>query len=523
MDRFWLYFFTFLIVLVVLLGIFRPDQLDNALAMLGLFLTILLWTVAGCALAALAVLGGIAIYKIRHRSRRQQDGAWPLQHIRLGRGRVAVVDPNAMVSFGYMVDKKTGQIAELQPAAGWHIQATVRALVEKTRQAQAIYPGDDTRKNRFGALAKGPTITAGAMRALAAADKPPKIIGGEPEDWSDTPPPSINLLPGPVDVLGTSDKDHWTVGQADDGSLCQFQPALHSHAAIVGNTGTGKTTSVAALIAAQAVRNRWHVLILDPDGGADWSPFASVAEHHETDRATFADQIAAVHRIYEQRQDGANKRPILVVMEEYGDIINQLRMVSRKDADHVDAMLDSMLRRGRKRRVHLMFVDQYPEHWSPQVISGTKFRAVFQLGPNQGAKLQEYKAHELPDRGAFLNRGTVYHTWHAAADMPTILRPAETIGNRRIIDGTATLGTATPAPLEPEEAAAKWRDHTDAWFGAHPEYITEPYGGISHLARSMAAADGRPDDWPAYKSTAKSYFDAFLREFATYVKHSTKE
>ena len=55
MDRFWLYFFTFLIVLVVLLGIFRPDQLDNALAMLGLFLTILLWTVAGLAVLALGI------------------------------------------------------------------------------------------------------------------------------------------------------------------------------------------------------------------------------------------------------------------------------------------------------------------------------------------------------------------------------------------------------------------------------------------------------------------------------------
>ncbi|MCB0159206.1 MAG: DUF87 domain-containing protein [Caldilineaceae bacterium] len=540
MDKFWLYFFGFLIVLVVLLGVFRPDQLDNALNWLGLFAMVFLWTVAGLIVLALAIGAGLLIHKAQHKSRRQVDGSYALQRVRLGHGRVAVVDPNAMTSFGYVIDKRTGQITELEPAAGWQIQATIRALVEKTRQAQAIYPGDYTRTDKYGAFAKAPSVTAGAMRIIGQQDKPPKIIDA-PDGWDEPTPPPVNLLPGPVDALRTGDKGHWTVGQADDGALCQFDPAVHAHAAVVGNTGTGKTTSVAALLAAQAVRHGYHTIILDPDGGADWQPFAAVAEHHETDRSAFADQVRTVYGLFERRADGANKRPVFVVLEEYGDLINQLRMVSRRDADHVDAMLDTILRRGRKRNIHLCFVDQYPEHWTPQVISGAKFQAVFQLGPNQGAKMQQYKAHELPDRGAFLHRGRIYHTWHAAADLPRLLTGVQPTARRLIVDSTATPVDDTPTPVTsefpksprathaqrppepPAEAEAKWREFTDRWFEAHPQFLSEPYGGISALARAMAHADGRPDDGSNYKSVAKTYFDAFTADWTKALNQTTKE
>ena len=537
MDRFWLYFFGFLTVLIILLGAFRPDQLDNALNWLGFFGVVFLWTLGGITLATLGVIAFLVVYKVRHRSRRQVDGAYALQHVNLGHGRVAVVDPNAMVGFGYVIDKRTGQIAEIEPRSGWRIQATVRAMVEKTRQAQAIYPGDYSRTDRHGAFAKPPSITAGAMRVIGGQDKPPKIIDA-PSGWDEAPAPAPKLLAGPVEAAATGDKQHWTVGQADDGALCQFDAAVHAHAAVVGSPGTGKTTSAAMLLAVQAVRAGHHTIILDPEFGADWSPLAGVAEHHGTDREVFADQVRTVYALLEKRVKRANgegKRPVFVVLEEYGDLIAQLRRVSRKDADHVDAMLDTLLRRGRKHNIHLCFVDQYPENWSPQVMGGTKFQAVFQLGPGQGAKMAQWKANDLPDRGAFLHRGRVFHTWHAAAELPRLLQgiPAT---NRRLIAGNGANAGATPAqrppdapsapaqrPPKPEsESEAKWREFTDRWFEAHPQFLSEPYGGISALARAMAHEDGRPEDWPAYKSTAKEYFDAFLHEFSTYVRQSPR-
>lgn len=516
MGKFWFSFFAFLTVLVILLGIFRPDQLDNALNWIGLFMTVLLWTLFGAFLAVLIVGGGIFLFKIKHRSLRQVDGAYALQEIKLGHGRVAVIDPNTMSSFGYVVDRRTGEIIELQPAAGWTVQATVRAMVERTRQMQAIYPGDYTRTDKFGAFSKSPSVTAGAVKALQN-DKVPKVIDAEPEGWNVAPAPTPKLLTGPVDAVATGDQSRWTVGQADNGELCRFDAEVHAHAAVVGNTGTGKTTSVATMLAVQAARAGYHVVILDPDGGADWSQFAGVGEHHETDRVSFPDQIRAVYGLFEKRKDGDNKRPVFVVLEEYGDLITQLRMVRRGDADHVDAMLDSILRRGRKRRIHLCFVDQYPDQWSPQVISGTKFRAVFQLGPNQGAKMQEYKAHELSDRGEFLWRGAVYRTWPAVADVPHLLTGVQP-AKRKLITGGDTEPDAAPIasasyPAPDPEPQAKWKDFTDRWFEANVQYLAEPYGGISALARAMSQADGRPDEWAAYKSTAKEYFDAFTADW----------
>ena len=536
MDKFWLYFFGFLTVLIVLLGAFRPDQLDNALNWLGFFAVLFLWTLGSLIVLALAVFAGLLIFKANHRSRRQVDGAYALQRIRLGWGRYAVVDPNALVGAGYIVDRNVGQIEEMTPAAGWQVQATIRAMVESTRKAQAMYPGDFARMDKNGAFSKPPSVTAGALKALQN-DKQPKTIDVVPNGWDDAPPPAPRLLTGPVEATSTGDKAHWTVGQADDGTLCQFDPSIHAHAAVVGNTGTGKTTSVAALLATQAVRAGYHTVILDPDGGEDWSPFAQVAEHCETDRTTFADQVRTVYRLFERRADGADRKiPVFVVIEEYGDIISQLRTVSRGDADHVDTMLDTMLRRGRKRRIHLCFVDQYPEKWSPQVISGAKFQTVFQLGPNQGAKMQQYKAHELPDRGAFLHRGQIYRTWHAAAEMPALLQGIQPTSRRLITANGDNVGAApahrqptprvTPVHRAPEsstEHAAKWREFTDRWFEAHPQFLSEPYGGISALARSMAHADGRTDDWPSYKSTAKEYFDAFVGDWSKALAATTKE
>ena len=76
MDRFWLYFFGFLTVLIILLGAFRPDQLDNALNWLGFFGVVFLWTLGGITLATLGVIAFLVVYKVRHRSRRQVDGAY---------------------------------------------------------------------------------------------------------------------------------------------------------------------------------------------------------------------------------------------------------------------------------------------------------------------------------------------------------------------------------------------------------------------------------------------------------------
>ena len=207
-----------------------------------------------------------------------------------------------------------------------------------------------------------------------------------------------------------------------------FNPALHGHGGIVGSTGTGKTTGAAFTMTAAAVKAGYHVILLDPDGGQDWGVFRQHTEWMETDRDMLPDQIMALNNEYLRRADGGRYTPLLVVIEEYGDLIKQLRSLHRQEAENVDTVIDAILRRGRRRGVHVLLVDQYPEYWSQQVIAGVKWRAVHRLGPNQGAKLEEYNVSKLPNRGAFRHDGQQYEAWHAAPAMRQLLAtmPAQT-------------------------------------------------------------------------------------------------
>ncbi|GIV81743.1 MAG: hypothetical protein KatS3mg051_1097 [Anaerolineae bacterium] len=263
------------------------------------------------------------------------------------------------------------------------------------------------------------------------------------------------------EALAQSEQQSWLVGQdPESGALATFNPALHAHAAIVGATGTGKTTGAAFALAVQALMHGWHVIILDPDGGADWREFAPVAEWYETDHRTFPDQVRELYRLFEERRallrehdvanlamlNGHAPPRVLVVIEEYGDLIQRVRMAHGRTAGHVDAMLDIILRGGRKLAMATLFVDQYPEHWSQQVIAGTKWRAVYQLGPGQGAKLEEYHAARLPGRGVFLHRERQYRSWHVRPELPRLLAAcsAPNAGVRLLGDAEHTERTAVP-------------------------------------------------------------------------------
>ena len=539
MNKFWLYFFGFLTVLLVLLGLYRPEQLDVAVGWLGWWMSMLLWSVLAAVIIAMIIGAAMIIHRINMASRRQHDGAYALQRIRVGGflgfgGDLVIIDPNQAIGPAMRINRRTGDITEHEPAAGWQLQAHVRGLVQQTRTAQAIWPGDNTRTNRFGAMADVPKLTAG-VKGFLQPTRREQLPETEPTMIDVTPTAPRLTVQTALDKTRHDHPDLWVVAQDEMGKEAGFSPELHAHAAVVGNTGTGKTKSVGYLLALQAVRQGYHTIILDPDGGDDWGPFAKVAEWHETDREMFPAQVAALYAEFDRRSDGAGF-PIFVIIEEYGDLINQLRLVDRKAADQVDAMLDTILRRGRKRKIHMAFIDQYPEKWSQQIVSGTKWRAVFQLGPNQGAKLQEYQAGALPDRGVFLLRGHEYNSVPADKGLTTYLSalprynparcvisdapPAPVMDEDDVIDVQPTRPAPTPAASEPDPL--KWQKFTDHWFEVNPQYIMEPYGGISHLARDMAKADGA-EDHKAYKSTAKGYFDDFRSAFADWTKQTTKE
>lgn len=485
-------------------------------------------------LLVLSVLAGLTliwawISKRRTENLRQRDGSYPLQRIRVGAATV-IIDPNKTVAPALVVSPQG--IAEIFTAAP---QLHLSHAIERARvaQMQALAPGDAAISTRYGSMYEPRALMNATTGKLLSGGWSTKTQPDIPDEWNE--PGEAQPVVAPLalaDAVQQASRERLLIGQTDAGQYAIYNPALHGHAAIVGSTGTGKTTAAAFTAALSALRAGYQLLILDPESGADWSIFQSHATVHESDRSVFGDQIAALTQEYMRRGDGAPQaQPLLIIIEEYGDLIRQLRSIRRRDAENVDVQLDLLLRRGRKRRMHLLLVDQYPEHWSQQVIAGVKFRAVFQLGPNQGARMEEYHASKLPGRGVFLHAGERYNAWHAQPQVRQLLatipapQPFVLDAVRRSEEENGTADNAnerscerldehsTNAPtLADDDDASRWQPLIDAWFAEHPAALSGPAVGISDIARRMAlAATGDAGNYERYKSTAHQLYHEFRR------------
>lgn len=482
-------------------------------------------------LAALGVLVVLALQIARRRNEnlRQRDGSYPLQRVRIGRATV-LIDPNKMLAPAMVVSQ--AGIAEIFTAdAQTHLQHAIART--RVGVAQALMPGDNAIASRYGSQFRP------AGRSLS-----PRMLGeGRQTEHLPLPLPAASALPedapaaAPVQrlylsqVLERATPMQLIVGQDDaTGDLAIFDPTQSIHAGIVGATGTGKTTSAGYTLVAQALRTGYHVVILDPKGGSDWSAWRNHAEWHASDAEVFPAQIDALWNEHSRRiTHGGQHQPVLVLIEEYGDLIAQLRRLDRQRAAAADAMLDRLMRLSRASRIHLLLIDQYPEHWSQQVIANTKWLAAFRLGPNQGAKIGQYRADRLPDRGRFLVRGREYDAWFAAAHLDKLLERTPASAAPRVIDGEFTVRSqaseggatsgeqATNAPMNASmnasmnavpATAAEWYDWVlGSYLPAHPELLqvdAEGRGvGVSSLARAMAQlARGDASQYAAFKGVA---------------------
>ena len=489
--------------------------------------------------AGLVVGGGVIIYTYWQRERDKKfrviDGSLPMQHFRLADGRPGFFDPNKMVSAAGVIDSVYGYV-ELPPTAGWDIQRQISEGVQRTRHLAAMFPGDAAQTATKGLIDAPKTSAATTKLLIGPGEKAPVVVAP-----SALPAPVVSYL-STTDALSKSTGSRWVVGQADDGQLIAFEPERHFSAGVVGATGTGKTSSVGFLLTLAALRAGWHVVVINPDGntpppngGPGWHLFERAVELHETDPMLFPGQVETVYNFYQRRASLSNPRPVLLVFEEYGDTIRHLRKRSRSDADQVDIWLDTLLTRGRKSRVHTAFIDQYPEHWSHSVLGGTKFQAVFKLGPGQGSKLEEYKAGQLPDVGRFLVRGTEYNSFDTTAVLPSLLRSLPVRQNKRIINGTATrvpdtaiVGVLDPVPVAVEHPVQEVdpiptlsANTTNTLPMTHEEREAAnkeaarlfcqkyPAQGVNALARHLAELNGRPDAWRNFQSEGSRWWNKY--------------
>lgn len=500
---------------ILIIVVANLDAISAGLHEAGRFALIWIkWTLIG--VTALGLFAGAVILFMAYRKhavahRRAVDGSFPLQEFR-GRGGVRIlVDPNRMIASGGAYHPQVGW-REFDPPAGWDRATLIAQAIQTTRTAAAIAPGDEAVRSLPGYR---PPSIPGSGRALAQPKA--KAEESQPDGAPFAPLAQTMSL---AEAMRAASGDRLVLGHSPEtGEIAEVDLSRAIHVGIVGATGTGKTAGAGMLAVLQARAAGYHVAILDPKGGMDWRPFERIAEWQRTDARTLPGQMDRVIAEHErrlalcQRHGRPNIRglsaqipPVLLVIEEIGKLRRDLRIAKQTEAlERLDAQIEELITMSRSTAIHLLIVDQYSNHWSGQLMAGTKAKLIHKIGPNQGAKFAEYKAHELADVGEFMIGRSVYQSWHTAAEAPAYLsqgRPAEYQiiegrgvevgrsvhpsapvpqgGATRGADGPADGRTDSPAdrgePGEPEDEATRKRRIAFAWFDAHADELDE----ISH-------------------------------------------
>jgi len=543
MKWFWGGFWLFLIFLTTTAAIMRPDTVNATLAFVGSFLTVAAWTLFIVLLVAIAVGGGVGVWvfvrKYQLKSLRQQDGHYPLQRVKLHNGDVAIIDPNAMVGPVIVLNRKDGSAYEHEPAAGWQVQATIRAMVERTRTAQAVFQGDESRSSRWGSEHRGDRITAAAVRLMDSPRQQPAM----PQPAL-TPPalpaPPVRIWT-PEDALNTNTRTKLALGaDTATGQIVKWDMLQAPHLRVHGKSqGSGKTNTIQTL-AAGAVRTGAHLVVLDRRRFKDWGAFEGCAELVDTrDPRHFAQAVVRLCDLYQERdallgQHGAPNitaleqppQRVVVVISEFGALCATAQ--AEGVLDDVLYPLSLILREAGAAGVHVLIEDQVVDQRWPRGISANAEPVTGYLPVNYGAAGGYYDAHKLAPY-QFHFGGTVFGTWSMAAVLPVVLarvqRSATVVsGVHGAVHGAVHepvhkpfMGHSPEVTLPPangmnsmnDDDTSRWQELIERWFADHPETLVGPAQGISTIARRMAAADGRPDAWQDYKSMAHKVYHAY--------------
>lgn len=429
------------------------------------FLNALLYVALAAAIVIVGgVLVGIAMAVLRQRNLARavpigRDGLPAPMQYRLPDGTIVIFSPAMLPGPAAMIGPNGLQVLGDPSAVQLH-QQNARVQAAAALQLPEV----------------GRMPNAATWAAMAGRYDPKPLPAPTPmlPAPAEAPAEPVRLLTA-HSALRESAPDRWIVGQNHEtGALAVFNPTLHAHAGIVGATGTGKTSGVGFALVLAALNAGFGVTIFDPDGGADWQQFAGAAEWHPTDALEFPAQIAAVHAEYLRRLQARDvaHQPRIVVIEEYGDLIRQIRARNRNTAQQVDGQIDELLMRARKTRIGLVLIDQYPQHWTQPVISGVKRIFAFRMGANQGAKIGEWDAQNLADVGEFLipneGRGR-FASFDTRGRLPSLLRSVPPSAAPRLIEGTArrlsvsdSTGSANDSPNDSSDRSlARGGDSND--------------------------------------------------------------
>lgn len=490
---------------------------------LGLWLKIL-------GIIAIVAVGGftaialsVTFTRHRHRMQRPVDGAFALQRFRRRRwdasapvwlalvkwlvGEPVLYNPNLATSPVVVNDWEHGVI-EVEPEGGWDRQLLVRLAVEKTNAVRAMYPGDDVRRDRYGAMSQTPRLQAGGLRAPTDERKPPQLpatIDGEA-----TPVRHIGF----AEALRGNTANEFAVGQdVKTGEIVRWNLERHPHARFHGTTqGSGKTNLAKHILLGMLLQGA-HIVVLDRRNFKNFGEFQGYAEFIPTNAPErFVTTLERLCEVYQERdrllgqQGAADITQLPQRLPRYGVLLcefGSLCEVARAEGLLSEALkpLSLIMREAAATGVHLFFEDQTTDKglWprSVQANAGAVFTGY--LPPNQGQAGGYYHAHTLKQY-EFHYDGHTLRGWNMQTEAPAVLRslPRRLRGDLLLGVGSeghrSAFGHAdTPPSTGETEHRTNERtndggdDITDlqravwAWRDAHPD------GTQAELRRHFAA------------------------------------
>lgn len=377
------------------------------------------WTEVQRMVLVIAVLGlgGWVFYLMwERRDRRKEswaravDGTFALQIVTNGE-TVWVVDPNKLGGDAVGLNKSTGLLGEhASQFLGPDRQLTQNLAIQKTRTVTAA----SSQPIKYAAHAK---MLAGNY------DREPRQIAQTPADPDGDAMPA-DFQPLTVqDALAQSAPDSWVLGQNQEtGELFTLNIREVVHLGIVGATGTGKTMYVALLMMINAIRSKWRVIILDGKGGADWSKFGQYVEYYALDYTNVGAMLKQITDEYNQRQAKLNAaqansvweltptpRPTMVLVDEFGAVMDSLKVASPAEHKKVSLDLGNLLRLSRSTGISMVFCDQDPSKWPSAMRANLPVNICFRLGGMKGNSVSEFNLHELDRVAHFQVNGERFH------------------------------------------------------------------------------------------------------------------
>ncbi len=410
----------------------------------------------------IGVAAAIAIgirYGLRwwHNYNQQRDGSHHLRTYKVvdpvtGQRVKILVNPDLMVTPALAVGNHGVRELGALPAELYAAHAQQRAMVASW---QARVPGDDAIVTANGSMYRMGGLGGSAKPRLERPEQlalPESRIVGEEQA-------AEPMLLG--DALRQSNPEQFVLGQnSESGTTAIWQPREHLNLGVFGVSGTGKTKSTGFQTMLLAARHGYHVVVLDPKGGADFGPFAEYVEWQPTDSYTFADQLNALYQVHAERHAIMRQRQvgewralgqhagpeIVVVLEEFGTIREEIAMEKggARKLEGIDHTVEMMFRWARMTGFHFVVIDQAPEKLHPVVRGGCKLRLAYHLDISSASVLKEYEATALPPVGAFMISRRQYQSWNCDTHLPQLLQRLPPFPHQRLLPPPAEQPTERP-------------------------------------------------------------------------------